>query len=173
MRTVLLAVLLLLSARVYALDAKTAYEQAVALEAKGKNASEILPLLEQAARNDSVEAQLMLGKIYQFGRRGVAKNPALAKKWYDMAAARGSQEAMTQLQMIYIKSGHEHFNRETPKQWSNWEFWLKREKAFSKILPVPQSFMKRRQKWECRRLKPVWGCCTKTEKACRKAMKRR
>lgn len=120
MRTVLLAVLLLLSVRVYALDAKTAYEQAVALEAKGKNASEILPLLEQAARNDSVEAQLMLGKIYQFGRRGVAKNPALAKKWYDMAAARGSQEAMTQLQMIYIKSGHEHFNTLRAEENAEW-----------------------------------------------------
>ena len=120
MKAALSAALLLLSARAWALDAKTAYERAAALDAEGKNAAEILPLLEQAARNDSVEAQLMLGKIYQFGRRGVAKNPAFAKKWYDMAAARGSQEAMTQLQMIYITSGHEHFNTLRAEENAEW-----------------------------------------------------
>ena len=110
MKAVLLAMLLLLPEHVQALDAKAAYERAEALDAAGKNTADLLPLLEQAARSGEVKAQLMLGKIYQFGRRGVAKNPALAKKWYDMAAARGSLEALTQLQMIYIKSGHEHFN---------------------------------------------------------------
>lgn len=110
MKACLIAALLLLPSDGFALSPAEAFEQASALDRAGTNAAETIPLLEQAAKGGVVQAQLQLGKIYQFGRRGVAKNRELAKKWYDMAAARGSQEAMTQLQLIYLKSGHDYFN---------------------------------------------------------------
>lgn len=110
MKTMLFILLLLLPHGALALSPAEAFEQARELERAGKTAADFVPLLKQAARGGEVNAQLKLGRIYQFGRKGIAKNFSEAKRWYDMAAARGSQEAMTQLQMIYIKSGHEHFN---------------------------------------------------------------
>lgn len=110
MKAFLFAAVLLFPAVSAAGDAAEIFARAEALDKAGQPAEQIVPLLKQAAESGVVEAQLKLGKIYRFGRKGIAKNFAEAKKWYDMAAARGSQEAMTQLQMIYIKSGHDHFN---------------------------------------------------------------
>lgn len=110
MKTMLLLLLLLLPHGALALSPAEAFEQAQALERAGKPAADFVPLLKRAAQGGEVDAQLKLGRIYRFGRKGIAKNFSEAKRWYDMAAARGSQEAMTQLQMIYVKSGHEHFN---------------------------------------------------------------
>lgn len=76
-----------------------------AKEGKHPN-KEIVQYLEQSASQGYVDAQLMLGKIYQFGRRAIPKDIDLARKWYDMAAAKGSQEAMERLEMIYQMSGN-------------------------------------------------------------------
>lgn len=110
MKAFLFAAALLFPAAAFADDAAALFARAEALDQAGMPAEQIVPLLKRAAENGVVEAQLKLGKIYRFGRKGIAKNFAEAKKWYDMAAARGSQEAMTQLQMIYVKAGHDHFN---------------------------------------------------------------
>lgn len=69
---------------------------------------EIVEWLEKSATQGYMQAQLMLGKIYQFGRRGIPKDLAKAKQWYDLAAAKGSNEAMQQLQVIYQLSGDEY-----------------------------------------------------------------
>lgn len=65
---------------------------------------EVVAWLEKSAMQGYTDAQLMLGKIYQFGRRGIAKDLNKAKIWYDMAAAKGSQTALTQLEAIYVYS---------------------------------------------------------------------
>ena len=110
MKAFLFAAALLFPAAAFADDAAELFARAEAMDKAGKPAEQVVPLLKRAAENGVVDAQLKLGKIYRFGRKGIAKNFAEAKKWYDMAAARGSQEAMTQLQMIYVQSGHEYFN---------------------------------------------------------------
>jgi len=62
---------------------------------------EIVSVLEKSAEQGFAPAQVMLGKIYQFGRRGIAKDVKKARMWYEMAAAKGANEAMTQLNVIY------------------------------------------------------------------------
>ena len=47
----------------------------------------------------------MLGKIYQFGRRGIPQDLKTARMWYEMAAAKGANEAMIQLNTIYQQAG--------------------------------------------------------------------
>lgn len=65
---------------------------------------EVVHWLEKSAMQGYVDAQLMLGKIYHFGRRAIPKDLDKARFWYDMAAAKGSQMAMAQLEVIYKQS---------------------------------------------------------------------
>ena len=62
---------------------------------------EIVSLLEKSAEQGFPQAQVMLGGIYRFGRRGVSKDLKKARFWYEMAAAKGASEAMSQLSLIY------------------------------------------------------------------------
>ena len=66
---------------------------------------EIVSVLERSAEQGFAPAQVMLGKIYQFGRRGISKDLKKARMWYEMAAAKGAGEAMTQLNVIYKQAG--------------------------------------------------------------------
>ncbi len=66
---------------------------------------EVVSVLEKSAGLGYTPAQVMLGKIYQFGRRGISRDLKKAKLWYEMAAAKGANEAMTQLDVIYQQSG--------------------------------------------------------------------
>ncbi|MBR1778013.1 MAG: sel1 repeat family protein [Alphaproteobacteria bacterium] len=66
---------------------------------------EIVSILEKSAEQGYAAAQLMLGRIYQFGRRGIPQDLKKARMWYEMAAAKGANEAMTQLNVIYQQSG--------------------------------------------------------------------
>ena len=65
---------------------------------------EIVSVLEKSANQGFAPAQVMLGRIYQFGRRGIPKDLKKSKIWYEMAAAKGANEAMTQLNVIYKQS---------------------------------------------------------------------
>ena len=65
---------------------------------------EVVAILEQSAGLGWTEAQVMLGRIYQFGRKGIAKDLKKAQMWYDLAAAKGSREALHQLDVIYASS---------------------------------------------------------------------
>jgi TPR repeat protein len=54
-------------------------------------------LYQQAAENGQAEAMFRLGGLYSQGK-GVAKNPDEAKKWWNLAAEKGSAAAKAQLQ---------------------------------------------------------------------------
>ena len=69
---------------------------------------EIVSVLEKSAEKGFAPAQVMLGRIYQFGRRGIPQDLKKAKMWYEMAAAKGANEAMTQLSAIYQQSKKEN-----------------------------------------------------------------
>ena len=89
-------------------DAEAQYYLAKIYDAgtEGKHPNrEIVAVLEKSAEQGFAEAQVMLGKIYQFGRRGIPKDLKTARMWYEMAAAKGANEAMTQLNMIYQQVG--------------------------------------------------------------------
>ncbi|MBR4126261.1 MAG: sel1 repeat family protein [Alphaproteobacteria bacterium] len=89
-------------------DAEAQYYLARIYDAdtQGKHPNtEIVSVLEKSAGQGHAPAQVMLGKIYQFGRRGIFKDFQKAKMWYEMAAAKGVNEAMTQLNMIYRQAG--------------------------------------------------------------------
>ena len=66
---------------------------------------EVVAVLEKSAGQGYVPAQVMLGKIYQFGRRGIPKDLKKARMWYEMAAAKGANEAMAQINVIYQQAG--------------------------------------------------------------------
>ena len=66
---------------------------------------EVVSVLEKSAGQGYAPAQVMLGKIYQFGRRGIPKDLKKARMWYEMAAAKGANEAMAQLNFIYQQTG--------------------------------------------------------------------
>lgn len=66
---------------------------------------EVVSILEKSAGQGYAPAQMMLGKIYQFGRRGIPQDLKKAKMWYELAAAKGANEAMSQLNVIYQQSG--------------------------------------------------------------------
>ena len=53
----------------------------------------------QAAKNDDAEAQYNLGASYEFGG-GAPKDVALAKKWYEKAAAQGHKKAVARLRVL-------------------------------------------------------------------------
>lgn len=75
-------------------------------DTRGKHPNrEIVFVLEKSAEQGFAPAQVMLAGIYQFGRRGISKDAKKARMWYEMAAAKGSSEAMTQLNAIYQQSG--------------------------------------------------------------------
>lgn len=58
----------------------------------------------EEAKNDSVEAQMVLGDCYYAGR-GVAKDYKEALKWYKLAAKNGSAEAYNNIGQCYL-NGH-------------------------------------------------------------------
>ena len=65
---------------------------------------EIVAVLEQSAGAGWTEAQVYLARIYQFGRKGIRRDLKKAQMWYNLAAAKGSQEALKQLEIIYQSS---------------------------------------------------------------------
>ncbi len=85
-------------------DAEAQYRLAKIYDAsrEGRHPNkEVVSWLEKSGGQGHMEAQLMLGKIYQFGRRGIPKDLSRARIWYDMAAAKGSKEAMLQIENLY------------------------------------------------------------------------
>lgn len=87
-------------------NVESKYYLARVYDSAGKRSNaEIVALLQESAGRGYVPAQVMLGKILQFGRRGVPQNTDQARGWYEMAAAKGSGEAMAQLRVIYAQTG--------------------------------------------------------------------
>ena len=89
-------------------DAEAQYYLAKIYDAgtEGKHPNkEIVSILQSSAEQGYTPSQIMLGKIYQFGRRGIPKDLQKAKILYELAAAKGANEAMTQLRVIYKQLG--------------------------------------------------------------------
>ena len=82
--------------------------------------AEIVSVLEKSAERGCAPAQVMLGNIYQFGRRGISKDLKKARFWYEMAAAKGASEAMTRLTMIYQQDGDVHAKAKTADENVEW-----------------------------------------------------
>ena len=78
-----------------------ALAEAGSYAAAGNHAA-AFPLYRQAAEAGSPEAQLALGKCYDFGR-GVAANPAEAVRWYALAAEAGNADAQDNLATCYAE----------------------------------------------------------------------
>jgi localization factor PodJL len=61
-----------------------------------------VPLLQRAAELGYAPAEFYLGKLYENGESGVAKNPILARQWTERAAAAGERRAMHNLALFYF-----------------------------------------------------------------------
>ena len=66
----------------------------------GKNYSQAIPLLREAAEVGNPDAQLLLAKCYDFGH-GVPANMKEAVKWYAAAAKGGNANAQDNLGTCY------------------------------------------------------------------------
>lgn len=104
-------------------DAEALYYQALlydkATEGRHSNA-EIVSVLKKSAAQGYAPAQVMLGRIYQYGRRGVAPDLNAARVWYEMAAAKGSGEAMGQLNVVYRQTGETNAQAGRKKENVEW-----------------------------------------------------
>jgi TPR repeat protein len=69
-------------------EAMALYEQAAALEGKGKGA-EAMKTYRRAARAGSARAAKRLGEIYEKGGKGVEPNYQESQKWYLAARSMG------------------------------------------------------------------------------------
>ena len=65
-----------------------------------KNYDAAVALYKKAAARGNADAQLMLGKCYDFGY-GVKKDPVLAAQWYTKAAQAGNADAQINLASCY------------------------------------------------------------------------
>lgn len=80
------------------IDAK--YDLARLYDLIEDNNSKIISLLQEAADQGNVNALVWLGKIYQFGRKGILKNINKSRKLYEKAALKGSTEAIQLLENL-------------------------------------------------------------------------
>ena len=68
-----------------------------------RRSKDALDLLQPAAEQGDVEAQLFLANLYLSGT-GVEPDPALARTWYEAAARTGNRDALFNLGAIYDKA---------------------------------------------------------------------
>jgi localization factor PodJL len=76
------------------------YQEAVRKLASGETGG--VTLLTKAAALGYAPAEFHLGKLYESGDSGVAKDPALARQWTERAAAGGERRAMHNLALFYF-----------------------------------------------------------------------
>lgn len=104
-------------------DAEALYYQALiydkATDGRHTN-TEIVAVLKKSAAQGYAPAQVMLGRIYQYGRRGVPQDLNAARVWYEMAAAKGSGEAMGQLNVVYRQAGEKNAKAGQKKENVEW-----------------------------------------------------
>jgi len=85
----------------------------------GQNVNELI----QKAQQGNAEAQLKLGKVYQYGWDGLEKNESEAVKWYLKAAEQGYAEAQANVGICY------YFGNGVPKDNEKAEYWLRKSAA--------------------------------------------
>ena len=101
-------------------DPEAMYLLAELYDRAGKGLDDVFPLVESSAAAGCVEAQLKIAKMYQFGRKGLPADIIQARRWYDMAAAKGSQEAMRQLELIYHRKGQDQIKSQAEADQAEW-----------------------------------------------------
>lgn len=109
-----------LSAAANAGNAEAQYALAELYDRSGRDLRDVLSLTEQSAAQGFVAAQVKLAKMYQFGRKGLPADLSAARRWYEMAAAKGSREAMRRLELIYRIKGHESVNAQKATENAEW-----------------------------------------------------
>lgn len=81
---------------------------------------EIVLLLTKSAEQGFTLAQVRLGEIYRFGRVGIPRDLEKARFFFDFAAAKGSTEALEQLQFIYAHAGNEKVKQKYADEELTW-----------------------------------------------------
>lgn len=71
-------------------------------ELRKKFTEEYLQQLKQKALQGDIKSQLILGSKYSIGVQGIPKDTNEAIKWYNMAVAKGSNEALMSLGRCYL-----------------------------------------------------------------------
>lgn len=101
MKITITLVTLFIFQALFAQDSQQLLEHANAL-LREQNFEEAIPILKQAAENQSAEAQYNLGVCYQFGY-GLEKDDSLATHWYLKAALNGWTDAEYKMSYAYIR----------------------------------------------------------------------
>jgi TPR repeat protein len=79
---------------------------------------EVIPVaLEQAAELNNADAMTALGNAYLQGARGRSKDPVVARKWFEKAAALGNELAMHRLGLLYQNGDGVAKNIGEARQW--------------------------------------------------------
>lgn len=80
------------------IDAK--YDLAKLYDLIASDNHKIISLLQSSSEQGNVNALVWLGKIYQFGRKGILKDLSKSKYFYEQAALKGSTEAIQLLENL-------------------------------------------------------------------------
>lgn len=92
------------------IDAK--YDLARLYDIQGVDNQTIVSLLQEAANYGNVNALVWLGKIYQYGRKGILKNIIKTKNCFEQAASKGSTEAIQLLENLNANQKKVHLKDE-------------------------------------------------------------
>jgi len=76
-----------------------------------------LELLRKSANLGYPQAQFYLGRLYEEGGAGLAKNPAEARRWYERAANAGDRGAMHNVGLMYFEGLGGAKNLTSAAQW--------------------------------------------------------
>lgn len=87
----------------------------VAAEAPNNSWTKIFKFQTKMAERGSVNAQYILGEMYEEGR-GVEKSNAKAIQWYEKAQRNGHQDAAIRITQIKLRIANEKLEKKAPKQ---------------------------------------------------------
>jgi localization factor PodJL len=76
-----------------------------------------LELVRKAANLGYPQAQFYIGRLYEEGAAGLAKNPAEARRWYERAANAGDRGAMHNIGLMYFEGVGGAKNLTSAAQW--------------------------------------------------------
>lgn len=102
----------------HAIPAGAGIDDGVAAYERGDYAAAIAAFLPHAEQGDAY-AQHRLARMYDFGE-GVARNEAMALKWYREAAGQGHAEAQYNLGVMFA------MGRGVPRDRAKWVTWISR-----------------------------------------------
>jgi localization factor PodJL len=97
-------------------DGAALYNAALGRIESGEAATAVADI-RRAAELGHAPAQLHLASLYEAGSRGVAKNPAEARRWTTLAAEGGDRRAMHNLGLLHFEGGGGPKDLAMARQW--------------------------------------------------------